>query len=91
MSLTSPAIILDEHKGLFKDEASYARFIDILRSSITSDTMPIVLAEHELLFTAVPPGATKDILAERIVRRLWENPGLLDDIRDRLENDDIVE
>jgi hypothetical protein len=91
MSPASPAIILDEYKDLFKDEASYARFVGLLRASINENAMPIVLAEREFLFTAVPPGATKEILSERIIRRLWENPGLLDDIRDRLENDPIVE
>ncbi len=89
--MSAAAIILDEHKSLFKDEASYRQFVKLLRSTISQNTMPLILADRELLFTAVSPDATKEILSERILKRLWENPDLLDELTSRLESDEIVE
>ena len=67
-------IILDDHKDLFKDEASFHQLVSIFRTALDQNSMPMVLSTKELLFTAISPDMTKEILAERILKGFWENP-----------------
>jgi hypothetical protein len=85
-----PVLRLDELKGLFKDEASFHSLVQRFRDAVANHGMPLVLSDQEVLFTAVPPEATHDLLCERIVNRLAENPALLDEIEGGL-NDEIVD
>ena len=84
-----PVLVLDELKGLFKDEASFRALIQQFREAMAGNSMPLVLTDKEVLFTAVSPEATHDMLCERIVSRLSENPTLLDQIEAGL-NDEIL-
>jgi hypothetical protein len=85
-----PVLMLDELKGLFKDETSFQTLVQYFRDALANHGMPIVLTNKEVLFTAVSPEATQDMLCERIVNRLSENPALLDEIEGGL-NDEIVD
>ena len=85
-----PVLVLDDFKSLFKDEASYLNLIQRFREALANHAMPLVLTNREVLFTAVSPEATHDLLCERIINRLSENPGLLDKIEEGL-GDEIVE
>jgi hypothetical protein len=85
-----PVLMLDEMKGLFKDETSFQALVQYFRDALANRGMPIVLADKEVLFTAVSPETTQDMLCERIINRLSENPALLDDIEGGL-NDEIVD
>ena len=84
-------IILDEHKDLFKDEASFNKLIGVFKAALDQNAMPMVLSTRELLFTAISPEMTKEVLAERILKRFWENPDRLDELRRRLESGELVE
>jgi hypothetical protein len=85
-----PVLMLDELKGLFKDDASFRTFVQRLRDAMANNSMPLVLTDKEVLFTAISPEATHDMLCERIVNRLSENPALLDEIEGSL-NDEIAD
>ena len=85
-----PVLVLDELKGLFKDETSFHTLVQRFRDALANNAMPQVLTDKEILFTAVSPEATQDLLCERIVSRLSENPSLLDEIEGGL-NDEIVD
>jgi hypothetical protein len=37
------------------------------------------------------PDATKEVLVERMIRRISSAPEILDEIRDRIEKDEIVD
>lgn len=82
-------LMLDDLKSLFKDEASFRTLIQHFRDALENHGMPLVLTDREVLFTAVSPEATQDMLCERIVNRLSENPAMLDELEGGL-NDEIV-
>lgn len=83
-------IALDREKRLFRDAAAYQEFIELFRNAVAANSMPLVLVENEVLFTALSPASTQQLLSERILKRLSENPALIDELRHRLE-EDIVE
>lgn len=82
--------VLDEHRGLFRDEESFARFVTLFSSQMGQDFSPVISGDA-ILGAVLSPEATKDFLYERMIRRMSSNPKLLDEIRDRIENDEIVE
>jgi hypothetical protein len=82
---------LDEHKGLFKNEASYHELVELFKQALSVNSMPLILAEKEVVFTALSPEGTKELLRDRILKRFSEDPGLLAEMKDRLEKDVIVE
>jgi hypothetical protein len=85
-------IRMKDFSSLFKDRASYERFVQIFQEALSGGEMPMVLTdEEEVLFTAISPESTKEVLCGKILERLSENPSLVDDLRDRLENDNIVD
>jgi hypothetical protein len=88
---SQPMILtLDSYKELFKDEASYRSFLAAFQKAFTQHGMPLVLANNEILFTALSPESTKTLLCDRILKRLSESPELLTELKERLE-DPIVE
>lgn len=80
---------LDNCKPLFRDEGAYAEFLKILKQGL-SDFSPVI-SNEEVLGTFLSQEATKEILYERIVRRMANSPGILEEITDRLTNDPIVD
>ncbi len=81
------ALILNDYKDLFKNEASYDALIRVFHDAMANHGMPIVVSGKEVLFTAISPEATQDMLRDRIVRRLAEKPALLDAIARGLEEE----
>jgi len=84
------ALVLDQCRGLFKDDAAYEQFLALLRAAARSEMAP-VFAGDELVGTVLSPAGTKEVLYERFLKRLSEKPELLAEIADRLEKDEIVE
>lgn len=82
-------INLDQHQHLFRDEAAYHQFTQILSASLQQDLRPII-CEQRVIGATLSPGATKDYLYERMVRKIAERPELLAELTDRIENDEIV-
>lgn len=91
MSMTSFQIInLDQQKGLFRDEGAFLQFTKWLGESLKHDLQPIMCGER-VIGSSLSPGATKEYLYERMIRRMAERPELLAELTDRMEHDDIVE
>jgi hypothetical protein len=84
-------IRLEEYKNFFKSDEAYHEFVRVFRDALSGDSMPMVVADEDIFFTAVSSESTKQILCDRILKRFGENPALIDELRDRLENDDIVD
>lgn len=87
------ATLIRLNKGLFKDEASYQEFLGTFQEALSGGNLPMVLPSDtdEVLFTAISPELTKQVLCDKILQRFGENPSLMDELRDRLENDKIVD
>lgn len=83
-------LILDQHRGLFKDSASYEAFIQILTEGLGHDLSPIMSDQH-VLGAVLSAEATKEMLYERVIKRLSQRPELFDEIKSRIENDEIVD
>ena len=84
------SLILDEHRNLFKDQESFDQFLQILATNLGQDSS-LVLSGGRVLGTVLSPEATKEILYERMIRGISKSPEVLDEIRDRIENDEIVD
>ncbi len=83
-------INLDQHKDLFRNEAAFLQFAQMFGEALTHDLRPIMCGER-IIGSSLSPGATKDYLYDRMVRRIAERPELLAELTDRIEHDDIVE
>ena len=83
-------LVLDECKPLFKDNAGYEEFVAWLVGKLGQDFAPVIAGKN-VLGSVLSPEATKEVLYDRMIQRISESPSILDDIKDRLENDDIVE
>ena len=90
MELVAP-IKLSEHKDLFKDENAFQSFVAMFKSALSRGDMQIVFTDGEPLFTAVSPQRTKELLYDRIFKRMADDPKMIGEIADRLENDKIVD
>lgn len=82
--------LLDECRPLFKDELRYQEFLALLIGKLKSDFSPVI-AGKEVLGAVLSPHAVKEVLYERMIQKLSESPTVLEEIKDRLENDRIVE
>ncbi len=83
-------LVLDECRPLFSDDARYEEFVTWLIVKLGHDFSPVI-AGQKVLGSILSPEATKEVLYERMIQRISECPSILDDIKDRLENDEIVE
>ncbi|MEQ8791762.1 MAG: hypothetical protein RIC55_36200 [Pirellulaceae bacterium] len=84
------AIALDQWKRLFRDDESFAEFVQGLESHSKHD-MNILLSGNRVVGSLLSPEGTRNVLYERMLKRIAENPALLAEIADRLESDDIVD
>lgn len=83
-------LVLDEHRKLFRDEASFREFVRILSQQLGKDLSPVI-SNEEVLGAMLSPEATKEMLSERMMRRIATSPEILDEIMDRMEIDEIVD
>jgi|688.fasta_scaffold96343_4 hypothetical protein len=83
-------VLLEECREMFKDDTFYEKFVVWFCEQLQNDFSP-VMYEHRVLGCVMSQVATKDILYERITRRILDKPSVLAVIEDRLLNDAIVE
>ena len=88
---TSSIIQLSDFKSLFKSDSAYEEMIQMLESRVENEDIQLVSTDNKVLFTAVPFNSMKEFLCARIVNRFAESPELIDELRDRIENDEIVD
>ena len=82
---------LSEHAGLFRDAAAYKEFVRILGSSLDNDELRVVFADSDIVCTVVSPDGIRDLMRHRILARFSEQPDLLDELRQRLEDTELVD
>ena len=85
------AISLDDHRGLFRSEADFDFFVSLFKGAAEGAEMTPVLANQRHLVTLLSPANTTSLVQDLMLRRILGNPSILDDIKDRIENDEIVE
>ena len=73
-------IRLERCKQLFRDKASYLKFIQLFRDAFNEGQMPMVMEDDSILFAAISQKDAKDMLANRSRSLTGENPLLLDDL-----------
>lgn len=76
----------------FTNEEELRKFTRELQKDTDKNEPVIVIGEKdEVLCTMLSSDLTKQILAQRILKRLFETPSLIDEIQRRLEHDEIVD
>ncbi len=84
-------IILDEHRGLFRSDTDFEQFVALFEGAGGSAVMTPVWGRKKHLATLVSPANAATFVQEQMVQRILQRPALLDEISDRLTNDEIVE
>lgn len=88
--MSTEVINLDGYKTLFRDENAFQEFARVLGAGLRQDLRPII-CNQQVIGAALSAEGTKDILYDRMVKRIAERPELLSELADRIEHDDIVE
>ena len=83
---------LANRKECFTNAEALRKFIQELQEDIDKSEPVVVLGdEGQVIGTILSTTLTQQVLAQRILKGLQETPGLIDEIQDRLEHDDIVD
>jgi hypothetical protein len=85
------ALQLKEYNQLFRDEAAYEEFVRLLSASLEKDELRVVFADGELVCTVMGPDAVRELMQYRIFRRFSDQPDLLDELRQRLGEEDLTD
>lgn len=83
------AIVLDEHRSRFRSEADFEFFVSLFAP--TEKGLISVWAKKRHLATLLTPEDVKSLAQKRALQNILESPSLLDEVRDRLETDDIID
>jgi hypothetical protein len=86
----NPGVVLDDYRGLIRSDADFEKFIDVFEAAILSGLMTPIFGKERHLAMLVSPAAAKRHVQDRMLLRMLEKPALLDEMKDRLENDEIV-
>lgn len=84
------ALILDEHRRLFRDDGAFEEYVQLIRDTLRDDFAPVV-SDKEVLGAVVSPEAAKEMIFDRIAKRLAQHPSMLADVKNRLETNAIVD
>ena len=85
------ALQLTEYTRLFRDENSYREFVRLLIESLDQEELRVIFSDSDVVCTVIGPAAVKEIMQHRIIKRFAEQPDLLDELRERLGDDDLVD
>ncbi len=85
--MTHQAIKLDEYRHLFRDDAAFAEFAELLRGAMAADFRPIV-ANGNMIGTVLSAAGSKSVLGDRILRRIERNPEVIDELLNRLDEEE---
>ena len=69
----------------------YRTFIAVLADALRCDSAQIVLDGSETICTALSPDAAQEVLYYRLREAVRKNPGVLDEIKEGLQDDDLVD
>ena len=85
------SIILENQAELFRDAESLARFAALLQVSESGPESKALVWKDQPVAELHRPGALRAVLEERFVQRIATDATFLDELRDRIENDPIVD
>ena len=88
--MSASTFMLENHRELFRDEASFDHFVEAVKAASSTD-LALIFARHEIIGAVLSPQAAKQVLCERMVHSIAKNPELLSEIEDRLVNERIVD
>jgi hypothetical protein len=86
----STVLNLEKYKSLFKDDASFRQFAELIENATEGNVMRLVLCGDEILTALISAEEAQERLQDRIAKRLAKDPTTLDKLKERLESDDIV-
>lgn len=87
--MATPVLDLDKFKDSFKTIEGFNAFAKAL-AKIAEEDMGLVICDEHLVATLFPPEEANKRIQEKIVRRVAENPDLMDMLQKRMESDDLV-
>ncbi len=87
---TSRVFNLDQFRDSFRSPELFNAFVETFSTSLKTDLQPIVVGDR-VVGAGLSAEATKNYLTDRLLRRVASKPSLLNDLLDRLENDEIVD
>lgn len=85
------AIILDAHRNLFRDDAAFDQFVALFQEDPSHPGFTPVWAKQKHLTILVSPTNAKKLVQDRMLQQMIEQPSLLDEMKTRLESDDVVD
>ena len=83
-------VVLDQYIGLFKSEAAYDEFTNAIASGLGHD-MRVIMVRGRVIGAALSAEGAKEVLYQRLVKHLCENPNTVDKLTKRLSEDLIVD
>jgi hypothetical protein len=83
-------LVLEKFRDLLLTRTAYQSFKGKLTASLRSGFSPI-LAEGQILGLAVSTENGKELIYERVADQWARNPSFLDQLRQSLESEDLVE
>src|SRR5207248_1499416 len=72
-------LILDAYRDLFRNDAAFEKFISLFGTATDENGIAPVVAKNHHLATVMSPKQARELLAARILDRIVEKPGLLDE------------
>ena len=85
------AISLAEHRGLFPSESDFDFFASLFKGATEGADMTPLWANHQHLATLLSPANAASLVQDRTIQRIVDEPSILAEVTDRIENDEIVE
>ena len=82
---------LNQYADLFRDKNAYDEFVNLFTASVEADEWGMIFADTEFVCTVMGPEGMREIMQRRILNRFADQPDLLDELRERLESDDLVD
>lgn len=83
-------LVLEKLRALFRDQASYDSFKERIIASLQTGFSPVI-ADGKIVGLAVSTDNGKELIYEMVTEQWARNPGLLDKLRQSLENEELVE
>ena len=86
---------LRQHESLFRDRESYQQFVRLLAENLEEDEVRYLFAQtdstEDLVAALMSPHLLREVTEHRILKRFAEQPDLLEELRQRLNDDELVD
>lgn len=90
MANETATIILNEYTAYFRDDDAFHQFVERFTEDLDHDMRPIVV-DGRIIGATLSAAGAKEFLGERLEQRIIEDPSILDRLKKRMENDEIVD